>query len=323
MNSIKYNRKVKQTTLDKLKRKCIQQKYFYQYDNNSYMELNNNDNDTYDNNIKKVDDDDDNDDDNDDDSIVLDFDKRYSYYTKYHYKGWKKYQSTITICEFYYDPVYYQHKYNHIEVQEYTYTIEERPYLEEKEYWHIYKEHKNKNKNIIGLKEKNGCVRGCIRCNIIGRTQHVCLDNNCHDNNHTTMCFPSKPVYKCLHRNKIRDFFVEGDYYENILYYDVYAFNLNICYELHVNLDEYDSDDYDFLDLYYDSKYVWMVKCRQTIYKFKYTYYCLKFKKQFRDWLWIRVRLPNISNQYCPNNLNALIINCNTDDELFTKLDTW
>jgi len=32
--------------------------------------------------------------------------------------------------------------------------------------------------------------------------------------------------------------------------------------------------------------------------QFRYLYYCLKFKKQFRDWLWVKIREPKIRLKY-------------------------
>ena len=40
-----------------------------------------------------------------------------------------------------------------------------------------------------------------------------------------------------------------------------------------------------------------MVKIKQNIQilnNFRYLYYCLKFKKQLRKWLWEKVKKPNI-----------------------------
>ena len=31
---------------------------------------------------------------------------------------------------------------------------------------------------------------------------------------------------------------------------------------------------------------------------FRYSYYCLKFKKRFRDWLWVKIREPKIREKY-------------------------
>ena len=37
---------------------------------------------------------------------------------------------------------------------------------------------------------------------------------------------------------------------------------------------------------------------QRVLKKFKFTFYCLKFKQKFRDWLWIRVRLPKIQSNF-------------------------
>ena len=41
----------------------------------------------------------------------------------------------------------------------------------------------------------------------------------------------------------------------------------------------------------------------KIIYNFCYLFYSLKFKHQFRKWLWERVRLPKIEKFYHPDNL--------------------
>jgi hypothetical protein len=40
--------------------------------------------------------------------------------------------------------------------------------------------------------------------------------------------------------------------------------------------------------------------------KFRELYYALKFKKQFRDWLWLRVREPVLLEKYHPKYLAEL-----------------
>jgi Leucine-rich repeat (LRR) protein len=46
----------------------------------------------------------------------------------------------------------------------------------------------------------------------------------------------------------------------------------------------------------------------QTLNNFRHLYYCLKFKKHFRKWLWIKIREPKIEKMYDPiyliENLN-------------------
>jgi len=47
----------------------------------------------------------------------------------------------------------------------------------------------------------------------------------------------------------------------------------------------------------------------------------LYFKRQFRDWLWERVRKPKIESQYHPNNLVKQLVDEDTD--LDAVLDKW
>ena len=44
-------------------------------------------------------------------------------------------------------------------------------------------------------------------------------------------------------------------------------------------------------------------------------YYSLKFKKKFRDWLWVKVREPKIQEYYTPQNLIKLLKGVDDDDE--------
>jgi hypothetical protein len=53
--------------------------------------------------------------------------------------------------------------------------------------------------------------------------------------------------------------------------------------------------------------------------QFRYLYYSLKFKKRFRDWLWVKVREPKIREQYSTANLLKLL----EKDDLEHVLDTW
>jgi Leucine-rich repeat (LRR) protein len=60
----------------------------------------------------------------------------------------------------------------------------------------------------------------------------------------------------------------------------------------------------------------------KTLYNFRYLYYCLKFKKQFRYWLWIRIREPKIREKYSSENLLKLL-NGKNDEDLEQVLETW
>ena len=57
----------------------------------------------------------------------------------------------------------------------------------------------------------------------------------------------------------------------------------------------------------------------KILHKFRYLYYSLKFKKQFRDWLWIRIREPKIKEKYSCENLLKLLEN----KDLEQVLETW
>jgi len=53
---------------------------------------------------------------------------------------------------------------------------------------------------------------------------------------------------------------------------------------------------------------------------FRHLYYSLKYKKHFRDWLWIRVREPKIREKY---HYKFLIENLHEDTDLDKLLDDW
>jgi len=58
----------------------------------------------------------------------------------------------------------------------------------------------------------------------------------------------------------------------------------------------------------------------QILNNFRHLYYCLKFKKQLRKWLWERVREPIIKRMYNPL---YLLENLGENDDLDTVLDNW
>jgi Leucine-rich repeat (LRR) protein len=58
----------------------------------------------------------------------------------------------------------------------------------------------------------------------------------------------------------------------------------------------------------------------QILNNFRDLYYCLRFKKQLRKWLWEKVREPNAMKQYSPI---YLIENLGDDDDLDEVLDNW
>ena len=56
----------------------------------------------------------------------------------------------------------------------------------------------------------------------------------------------------------------------------------------------------------------------QTWNNFRYFYYCLKFKKRFRDWLWVKIREPKIRIKYS----HAHLLEHLRDTDL-EELDNW
>ena len=58
----------------------------------------------------------------------------------------------------------------------------------------------------------------------------------------------------------------------------------------------------------------------EIVNKFRHLYYCLKYKKQFRKWLWEKIREPKIMRTFNPL---YLIDNLKDDDDLDAVLDNW
>jgi hypothetical protein len=72
-----------------------------------------------------------------------------------------------------------------------------------------------------------------------------------------------------------------------------------------------ENDYYDCLDITKKQIYV--------LNRFRWLYYSLKFKKRFRDWLWIRVREPQIREKYHPRYLE----NLDEEADLDEVLENW
>ena len=58
----------------------------------------------------------------------------------------------------------------------------------------------------------------------------------------------------------------------------------------------------------------------QLLYNFRHLYYCLKFKKRFRDLLWVKIREPKIRERY---SHDYLIQNLHEDTDLDELLENW
>jgi Leucine-rich repeat (LRR) protein len=68
------------------------------------------------------------------------------------------------------------------------------------------------------------------------------------------------------------------------------------------------------------NSFIKVKKNLRIVNNFRHLYYCLQFKKQFRKWLWEKVREPNIKKMYSPM---YLIENLGDDDDLDTVLNNW
>jgi len=58
----------------------------------------------------------------------------------------------------------------------------------------------------------------------------------------------------------------------------------------------------------------------QILNNFRYLYYCLKFKKRFRDLLWAKIREPKIRKKY---SHSYLVENLHEDTDLDELLNNW
>jgi hypothetical protein len=58
----------------------------------------------------------------------------------------------------------------------------------------------------------------------------------------------------------------------------------------------------------------------KTLHQFRHLYYSLRFKNQFRHWLWERVRKPMTMKKYHPNYLHE---NLQETDDLLEFLENW
>jgi hypothetical protein len=54
----------------------------------------------------------------------------------------------------------------------------------------------------------------------------------------------------------------------------------------------------------------------EIYYQFRFTYYCLKYKKQLRDILWEKIRKPKIEIQFSPMELKKYLENKHDLDSL-------
>ena len=104
------------------------------------------------------------------------------------------------------------------------------------------------------------------------------------------------------------EFESEFETYETSLSHDILALNLSIMSKKAL------------YEIVLSNNYAQIKKNIRVFKYFRHLYYCLQFKKQFRKWLWEKVREPNAKKLYNPI---YFIENLGDEDDLDTFLDNW
>jgi hypothetical protein len=120
-------------------------------------------------------------------------------------------------------------------------------------------------------------------------------------NNHLTLfIFSKNPIYNIIFQN------------DNNLHHHRHYYN-------HVNAYHY---DINFMNDNINS--IFRIKqTLQTLYNFKFLFYCLKYKKKLRDFLWEKIRRPKIESKYHPSNLQKMMDGLSEDYDLTELLENW
>jgi Leucine-rich repeat (LRR) protein len=95
---------------------------------------------------------------------------------------------------------------------------------------------------------------------------------------------------------------------------------LNLLPTLPQNLEKFNCVNNPIYEIVSNNSLFQIKQNIQILNNFRHLYYCLKFKKQFRKWLWEKVREPIVKKLYSPN---YLIENLKEEDDLDTVLDNW
>jgi len=149
---------------------------------------------------------------------------------------------------------------------------------------------------------------------------------DCDDNNLTSLpTLPESLIYLSCNRNKIRSL---PKLPSNLRHLYCADNKLTSLPELPANLEHFHCqhnklNSMPFLpksisSFGYCFNPIW--EMRKQINSFRYLYYSLKFKRQFKNWLWEKVRKPKIDNKYHPK---YLMENLNEDIDLDGFLDHW
>jgi Leucine-rich repeat (LRR) protein len=107
---------------------------------------------------------------------------------------------------------------------------------------------------------------------------------------------------------------------QNLKYLSCYGNQLTSLPTLPQNLEELFCSNNLIYEIVNNDSLITIKQNIQTLNNFRHLYYCLKFKKQLRKWLWEKVREPIIKKLYNPM---YLIENLGQDDDLDTVLNNW
>jgi Leucine-rich repeat (LRR) protein len=143
------------------------------------------------------------------------------------------------------------------------------------------------------------------------KLNNLLVELNCFDNNIThlpilnqelkTIIFSNNPIYEILFGNTINP------------HHHRYMYDGRL-------------DDYEEYHEFVNDNLMSILELKnivQTINNFKHLFYILKYKKNFRHFLWERIRRPKIEEKYHPSNLQKIIDNLNEDDDLNAILENW
>ena len=103
---------------------------------------------------------------------------------------------------------------------------------------------------------------------------------------------------------------------------ELYCINnqLHVLPNLPQNLEEFDCYANPIYEIINNESLIQIKQNIKILNNFRYLYYCLKFKKQLRKWLWEKVREPIIKKMYNPV---YLVENLGDEDDLDIFLDNW
>jgi Leucine-rich repeat (LRR) protein len=95
---------------------------------------------------------------------------------------------------------------------------------------------------------------------------------------------------------------------------------LNLLPTLPQNLEKFNCVNNPIYEIVSNNSLFQIKQNIQILNNFRHLWYCLQYKKQFRKWLWEKVREPKIKKIFHPINL---IKNLGEDDDLDEVLKNW